>query len=281
MKLSVITVNYNNPEGLERTIISVKDQICKDFEYIVVDGASTKGDIDIIRKYEEVISKWVSEPDTGIYNAMNKAVNMAIGDYCLFLNSGDTLFQKTTVEEIYAISFSEDFVEGRIKQGSYVSTAPERYTLGSYIWKRNNFHQASLIKRNLLIEYPYNETNKIASDMRFNVEAIVVHNCTYRGIDVLISNYEAGGRSTRINHDNEVKAIFSDFFPTRVMEDYYDHYYLYDFPAKYLMPIVRWIGHSYCLYYLKIVLKQLMGRSVEDREYIELAKRRKNERKKN
>ena len=77
----------------------------KDFEYIIVDGASKDNSVDIIREYEVYISQWVSEPDTGIYNAMNKAVKMATGDYCLFMNAGDELYSDTTIEKLYNLHF--------------------------------------------------------------------------------------------------------------------------------------------------------------------------------
>lgn len=274
MRLSIITVNYNNPEGLERTINSVEAQTCMDFEYVVVDGASTSGDVDVIKRHQSVISKWVSEPDKGIYNAMNKGVGMASGDYCLFLNSGDTLYCEHTIEEIYAVEFKDDFIEGRIKYGKRFSTPPAKYTLGNYMWKRNNFHQGCLIKRVLLLKYPYNEEYRIAADMRFNIEVLIVHNCSYHPIDVVISDYEQGGLSTQIEHGEEIESIFRDFFPPRVIEDYEDYYYLYDFPAKFLMPLVRRVGHSYWLYRLKIEFKKITGRKIRSREYLELEKRR-------
>ena len=112
MRLSIITVNFNNPEGLERTIVSVLSQNCLDFEYIIVDGASTKGDIDIIRKYDNGFIRWISEKDTGIYNAMNKGVRMATGDYCLFMNSGDELYSSTTVSQIYSAGATSDYIQG-------------------------------------------------------------------------------------------------------------------------------------------------------------------------
>lgn len=281
MRLSIITVNYNNPEGLERTILSVSQQTCQDFEYIIVDGASTKGDVKIINKYQDKITKWVSEPDAGIYNAMNKAVRLATGTYCLFLNSGDTLYSSTTVSEIYSEELSEDFIEGRICHGGKLSVVPEKYTLGSYIWKRNNYHQGCLIKRLLLLKYPYDERFKISSDMRFNIEALVLHNCTFRPSSIIISNYEVGGRSTYIDHQDEIDAIFNDFFPPRVIEDYEDLIYLYDFPARYLMPFVRWIGRSYLLYNTKIYIKRLLKKKINHREYIELYKRKEKKYKKN
>ena len=91
MKLSIVTINYNDAIGLERTIQSVITQTFKDFEYIIIDGNSTDGSKEIIKKYSEKIQVAISEPDTGIYNAMNKGAALAKGEYLLFLNSGDNL----------------------------------------------------------------------------------------------------------------------------------------------------------------------------------------------
>ena len=84
-------------KGLESTIKSVDSQTNKNFEFIIVDGASNDGSLELIKKYDHVITRWVSEPDSGIYNAMNKGVKMATGEYCLFMNSGDLLYSSTTM----------------------------------------------------------------------------------------------------------------------------------------------------------------------------------------
>ena len=91
LKISIITINYNNKSGLEKTIESVLQQTYDNIEYLVIDGNSTDGSKDVIKKYKHRISYWVSEPDSGIYNAMNKGGTKATGDYLLFLNSGDVL----------------------------------------------------------------------------------------------------------------------------------------------------------------------------------------------
>ena len=91
-KLSIITINYNNLEGLKRTVESVINQTSKEFEYIVIDGGSNDGSGAYIESKSEHIDYWVSEPDKGIYNAMNKGIAKASGEYLLFLNSGDHLF---------------------------------------------------------------------------------------------------------------------------------------------------------------------------------------------
>src|SRR5690606_11240452 len=95
-KLSVITIVYNNIKDIERTIISVIKQSYNNIEYIIVDGASTDGTVDVIKKYDQEISKWISEPDSGIYNAMNKGLALATGDYVLFMNSVDEIYNSNT-----------------------------------------------------------------------------------------------------------------------------------------------------------------------------------------
>ena len=88
MKYSIITINYNNRDGLEMTINSVLGQSYQDLEYIIIDGGSTDGSVEVIKKYESRIDYWVSEPDKGVYNAMNKGIGKASGDYLNFMNSG-------------------------------------------------------------------------------------------------------------------------------------------------------------------------------------------------
>ena len=99
-KVSVITPCFNSGKTIRKTLESVLNQTYQNFEYIIVDGKSTDNTANIIKENKAHISQWVSEPDTGIYNAMNKAVKMATGDYCLFLNAGDELYSTTTIEEL-------------------------------------------------------------------------------------------------------------------------------------------------------------------------------------
>ena len=101
MRLSIITVNYNNREGLARTARSVVEQTFSDFEWIVVDGGSTDGSVGVIQEYADCIAWSVSEPDGGIYEAMNKGLDMASGEYVQFLNSGDSFIDQTVLERVF------------------------------------------------------------------------------------------------------------------------------------------------------------------------------------
>lgn len=115
MKISVITVNYNNKLGLRKTIKSVISQTYKDLEFIVIDGGSTDGSIDIIKEHETKINFWISELDNGIYHAMNKGIAKATGDYLLFLNSGDYFFENSVLVELIKNSNQEDLICGDIE----------------------------------------------------------------------------------------------------------------------------------------------------------------------
>ena len=114
MTLSIITVNLNNRDGLLRTIESVISQTFKDFEWIVIDGGSTDGSKELIEQYADHFAYWVSEPDTGIYNAMNKGIKMAKGEYMQFLNSGDFLRSSTILYDVFSIMPKADIIYGNI-----------------------------------------------------------------------------------------------------------------------------------------------------------------------
>lgn len=142
MKLSIITINYNNCNGLQRTIKSIVKQKCKNFEYVIVDGGSTDGSVNVIKENESYITKWISEPDNGIYNAMNKAARLSSGEYCLYINSGDELYSETTIDEILSQKFNEDFVEGKI---NYLDSR------GGFSHPEKTFHLCIFIRVTIIV----------------------------------------------------------------------------------------------------------------------------------
>ena len=114
MKYSIITVNLNNANGLKETIDSVVNQTCYDYEFLIIDGGSTDDSMSIIEQYKDQIDYWASEPDKGIFNAMNKGINVSHGDYLIFMNSGDCFKNGKVLEETLPY-LGADFVIGQIE----------------------------------------------------------------------------------------------------------------------------------------------------------------------
>lgn len=110
--ISIITIVYNGIATLEKTINSIAQQTYSNIEYIIVDGNSTDGTVDLIKKYDSVISKWISEPDKGLYDAMNKGIDLATGDYLWFINSGDEIYNKDTLSNIFSSNTLSDIYYG-------------------------------------------------------------------------------------------------------------------------------------------------------------------------
>lgn len=200
LQLSIITINRNNAAGLRKTIESVVSQTYTDFEYIIIDGASTDESVDVIKEYADRITYWVSEPDTGIYNAMNKGILKANGEYCLFLNSGDWLVDKKVVGDFCVNNFREDFISGSLLFGSseMVWKAPDKNNLDFTLFYRATLpHPSTFIKRNLFQLYGlYNENNRIVSDWEFFLKCLIVNNCNYNHFERIISFYSLNGISS-------------------------------------------------------------------------------------
>ena len=148
------------------------------------------------------------------------------------------------MEELYKVDFDEDFVEGiEYHEGRKVfSSPPINITLFYYYANGNNRHQASLIKRRMLLQYPYDENLRIASDLKFNIEAIILRGCSYRTLGIIIARFDGNGISHTVNHSEEVEKIYRDLFPAKVIEDYKNLLFLYRFPVRQLFPILEYIG---------------------------------------
>ena len=222
MRYSIITINYNDKEGLSRTIKSVINQTSKDFEYIVIDGGSTDGSVDIIKQNADHINYWVSEKDKGVYNAMNKGIAQAKGDYLVFMNSGDC-FHMPDVLTLMS-DYQEDIICGKVFKGN--TTIPSGHykpTITLVDLMRGSLpHQAMFIKRELMVKHPYDENYKILSDWKFCIQALVFDNCTFRNSDVVVADYDISGISTNSNGllAKEREIILKELFPQRIIEDY-------------------------------------------------------------
>lgn len=223
MKLSIITINYNNRDGLQKTVDSVVSQTYKNFEWIVIDGGSTDGSRELIEKYQEYFAFWCSEPDKGIYNAMNKGIKVAQGEYLLFLNSGDYLVNSFVLEDVVKMGLDADIVFGYIRDSisneEILNLKRDNVTLVDLLQKSLP-HSASFIRRELFdIVGLYDEKYKIVSDWKFFVQAIIIHNVTLKYIPLGISYFDASGISSRIKRNHEYEQVLSDLFPPRILCD--------------------------------------------------------------
>jgi glycosyltransferase involved in cell wall biosynthesis len=200
MKLSIITINKDNARGLEKTIQSVVEQTFDDFEYIVLDGASSDGSVEIIKKYADKITYWVSEPDSGIYNAMNKGIRKAQGDYCLFLNSGDVLISPNTLkdvfEEIGNCPESDIYYSDHQNRDNTTALFPRVLKI-EFLILYSISHPNSIIKKKLFLNHGfYNENFKIVSDWAFFLSEFWIHKSKFTYIKTHIALFDTNGISS-------------------------------------------------------------------------------------
>lgn len=234
MLLSIITINRNNAEGLEKTMRSVVNQSCKDFEYIVVDGASFDDSVKVINNLEAEFShlKWVSEPDSGIYNAMNKGLRMATGDYIQILNSADCLASDDVTERMLA----ELEKQGRpsILYGNMIKCFPDGHKMvdkcfaGQEITMLGMFtgtlnHDPAYIRRDLFEKYGYyDETLKIVSDWKWYLQAIIMggEKPQYVNMDVTLFDMTGISETNKELDKTERKQVLEQLFPKTILSDY-------------------------------------------------------------
>jgi len=226
-KLSVITINFNDAAGLEKTIKSVVSQSFTDLEYIVIDGGSTDGSVDVIKKYADKINYWVSEKDKGIYNAQNKGIEKASGEYCLFLNSGDYLVDKEVLAGVFKYDYSEDIIygnmmidwgNGNIRLGTMPDTISFFQMYTDTLW-----HPVSFIKKELFEKYGcYDESYRMVADYEFFFRTIIIKNVSTHHIPLPISVYNTKGFSTvpenKAIEAEERRRVLNAYLPEAVVE---------------------------------------------------------------
>jgi glycosyltransferase involved in cell wall biosynthesis len=227
MFFTIITINYNNQNGLRRTIESVVGQTYRDYEYIIIDGASTDNSIEVVQEFGDKITSWVSEKDRGIYHAMNKGVAKAHGDYCIFMNSGDFFYDNTVLDIVSKCCVNEDVIVGKVvidNQDHIISPPPITGNLTLYhLYSGSIPHQGSFIRTELLRKYPYDEDLKISSDWKFFVQTLILDNCSIRYLDEYIACYDMNGFSAanpKLMRE-EKDDVLAKMFPPRVLEDYH------------------------------------------------------------
>ncbi|AOZ98548.1 glycosyltransferase family 2 protein [Flavobacterium commune] len=254
-KLSIITINYNNKNGLKKTIESVINQTWKDFEYIIVDGGSTDGSLDIIKQYENQINFWVSEPDKGIYNALNKGINYAKGEYLLFLNGDDCLIHNEILCKINnhikgkdLIYFDVETVDDNKKNTIYYPHQLSFY----FFYITTICHQAVFFKKDIFIKYGlFDENLKIVSDWKFIMLSIIKYNVSYKHINDVFCVFDGRGISSAKDKNNkhamlhiqERQKVLSEEFPLFV-SDYSEFQLLKFYFEKYKLGYIKKIAIS-------------------------------------
>lgn len=196
-KITIVTVCYNAADVIENTIKSVINQTYDNVEYIIVDGASTDGTVDIIKRYSDRISYWVSEPDKGIYYAMNKAVDVATGDYINFMNAGDVFFDDNVLKEVFdGKTFIEDVIYGSNLlhfTGGYKCHHPSDI---KYMATEMPFcHQSSFTKASVLKAYKFDTMFRSAADCMF-FRKLYNNGGTFRRVKKYISVFDVYGFSS-------------------------------------------------------------------------------------
>ena len=233
------------------TINSVLEQTYKDFEYIIIDGGSTDGSLEVIKKHAAQIDYWVSEPDNGIYNAMNKGIRKATGDYLNFMNSGDTYHTSSVLGDIANLDSDDDMIIGgyyECSKGIPHVIPPQNVTLLTLLKYTIN-HQATFIKKKLFNERLYDESYSIMADAKFNFQSIIIDNCSVKITDSIVSDYDTTGISSNYDlYKKERKKFLEELFPPRVLADYEAMYNPKEVPLVSLLPqlkesptIQRWV----------------------------------------
>lgn len=221
-KISIITINYNDKIGLTKTIESVKNQTYNLFEFIIIDGGSTDGSTDVIAKYNDKIDYAISEKDSGVFNAMNKGIRAANGEFVLFMNGGDCFENNNILHEIvpllndqYDIYYGNNYKA--TPNSKRLKTYPSKLNF-SFFYTSSINHQSTFIRKSLFDKYfYYNENYKIASDWEFFVYTICYKNVPYRYIDKTIAIYDFTGISSRPESsqlfEEEKNQTIKNFFP--------------------------------------------------------------------
>ncbi|RZA03168.1 MAG: glycosyltransferase [Sphingobacteriaceae bacterium] len=217
--LSVITVVYNNVDDIERTLLSVLNQTYPHIEYIVIDGASTDGTLQVIEKYQDRIAKLISEPDKGIYDAMNKGLSLATGDYVLFMNSGDEIYSPDTVANVFTSANNADIYYGETEMindkgeslGQRRHKAPASFNWRSFKYGMSVSHQAIYIKRSLV--EPYDPQYQLSADIDWIIRAAKKANIIVN-VNQYVAKYLVGGMS-KAKHRQSLQERFD------IMSRYY------------------------------------------------------------
>ena len=267
MKLSIITINYNNKDGLQKTIDSVISQTFKDFEWIIIDGGSTDGSKELIEKYSQHITYWVSEPDKGIYNAMNKGIVKAKGEYLYFLNSGDCLFNKYVLKNIFSTQHNGDILYGNNKNSKdnfIISETiyPNQLTIKFFI-KGPISHQATFIKKKCFETRLYDESMRYCSDSKLFI-ILMMNNYEFEFLNQFVAIVDTTGVSSKsdnlITMRNEKKQAIEELIPKNILLDY--NYFLHNETLLenelVILALKVYKTNRYCRYFIRLLMNLIL-----------------------
>jgi len=252
-KISVITVSYNCKDDLHHTIQSVVSQSYSNIEYIIIDGGSQDGSVELIKSYKEKISFWVSEKDQGIYWAMNKGMARATGDYLVFINAGDTFHSNRVLSEVFKIPASENIIFGKsiTKYRDFTCIRYDDFNFEKRNWYLNKMpnHQAVFISREIYSRHKFNTNLSVFADLEYMTNAF--NNYSYKFCDLIISEFELGGISNYYGSYKQLKKVLNDdiLFSKGISKSYFAH--LIKFMLQNILGKERYLS----LYISKIVKK--------------------------
>ncbi len=224
-KLSIITINYENLEGLRKTVQSIFEQTFTDYEYIIIDGGSTDGSKEYIENYKDKLAYRVSEKDNGIYNAQNKGIAQAKGDYLIFMNSGDVFINKDIIRDVSVHFDGTDIIYGdtviKEKEKEWIKKYPARITF-SHFFADTLPHQASFISTKILskLSNRFDESLEIIADWKFFVDAIFKYNASVKYLDLAVTVYDFTGLTSKPESWPLMEAE-----KKKVLENEYPHIY--------------------------------------------------------
>ena len=228
MKFSIITVTYNSSATIEKTILSVISQTYRDYEYNVIDGGSVDGTKDVIDKYKDYISYWKSEPDNGIYDAMNKAIEHANGDWFFFINSDDVFCNNEILESVSKKILSKKVVY----YGDVLMTPGNNIYLGEFdkrkICMTNICHQAIFYPKEVFYKYKYETKYRLYADWYLNIKCMADIDFRFEYLSEVISVFDIGGTSSSHND-----SLFKSDYYNIIKSNFGFKYYLYLFFLHY------------------------------------------------
>ncbi|MDP2685563.1 MAG: glycosyltransferase family 2 protein [bacterium] len=210
MLISIITINYNDVEGLKKTMTSVLDQTYVNIEYIIIDGGSTDGSMEYIETHQKALTYWLSEPDKGVYDAMNKGLKKATGDYVFFLNSGDTLHNETIIEMVVNLKPTEDIIYGHLeikeKSRTRIKVYPQVLTFEYFLKDSLPHSGGGFFKKGCFVNdlSHYDSTLKIMADWKWSVIGLFKKGYSYRLVDTTIGVFEYGNGISSLPENREL-----------------------------------------------------------------------------